>query len=110
MVVISPSTEADLRSIKENIASDGPAAAIKWLDGIHKTFAMIDMHPEVGEHRTEFSVKGCRSLTYGRYAIFSSLPGAADITYARMIATLGDDRTQSIHFSESHQTFAGTAS
>ncbi len=70
MVVISPSAEADLRSIKENIASDKPAAAIKWLDGIHKTFAMIDMHPEVGENRTEFSVKGCRSLTYGRYVIF----------------------------------------
>ena len=48
MVVISPSAEADLRSIKENIASDKPAAAIKWLDGIHKTFAMIDMRFQKG--------------------------------------------------------------
>ena len=84
MVVISPSAEADLRGIKADIASDKPSAAIKWLDGIHKTFDMIDTHPEVGEHRMEFSVKGCRSLTYGRYVIFFRRSVAA-VEIARVI-------------------------
>lgn len=70
MVVISPSAEADLNSIKEDIASDKPSAAIKWLDGIQKTFEMIDTHPKVGEHRREFAVKGCRSISHGKYVIF----------------------------------------
>jgi len=67
MVVISPSAENDLRSIKEDVATDKPSAAIKRLDGILKIFDLIESHPEVGENRTELIVKprqldGCFAL------------------------------------------------
>ena len=70
MVAISPSAEVDIEGINSGIASDNVAAAEKWLDGIQGIFEMLDAHPDVGEYRSEFSVQGCRSFTFGRYVIF----------------------------------------
>ena len=70
MVVISPSAEVDIEGITSEIASNSRDAAAKWIDGIRSIFEMLDSHADVGEHRSEFSVRGCRSFTFGRYVIF----------------------------------------
>ena len=70
MVVISPSAEIDIEGISSGISSENVSAAKKWLDGVQGIFEMLDAHPDVGEYRSEFSVQGCRSFTFGRYIIF----------------------------------------
>ena len=70
MVLISPSAEVDIEGITSEIAANNHDAAAKWIDGIRAIFEMLDSHPDVGEYRSEFSVRGCRSFTFGRYVIF----------------------------------------
>ena len=70
MIRISPSAEADMKSISSGLAQFSEDSGSKWLVGIRDLFDMLESHPDVGEFRAEFSISDCRSFTYGRYVVF----------------------------------------
>jgi toxin ParE1/3/4 len=70
MIRVSPSAEADMKGISFGLSQFSENAGSTWLDGIREVFTMLDRHPDVGELRAEFSIRDCRSFTFGRYVIF----------------------------------------
>ena len=69
-VIYAPQAEDDLIDVIEYIAKDKPAAARRWLEEIRSTCEMLATRPEVGEHRPDLGMPGCRSFSFGSYVIF----------------------------------------
>jgi|688.fasta_scaffold11257_3 toxin ParE1/3/4 len=70
MIQISPSAEADMKAISCEMSQFSENSGSKWLKGIRDVFDTLERHPDVGELRSEFSIRHCRSFTFGRYVIF----------------------------------------
>ncbi len=84
MIQVSPSAEADMKAISFGLSQLSEHSGSKWLEGIREVFIMLEKHPDVGEMRAEFSIRDCRSFTFGRYVIFFRHL-AAGIEIARVI-------------------------
>ena len=70
MIRISPSAEVDMKAISGGLSQFSENSGTKWLKGIRDVFDTLERHPDVGELRSEFSIRDCRSFTFGRYVIF----------------------------------------
>ncbi len=84
MIQISPSAEADMKAISFGMSEFSQNSGTKWLNGIRDVFNTLERHPDVGELRSEFSIRDCRSFTFGRYVIFFR-PFTGGVEIARVI-------------------------
>ncbi len=68
-LVVSPAALADLREIREFIATDDPSAANRVLDEVGDRLDLLLESPLMGRQRPELGL-GLRSFPSGRYLIF----------------------------------------
>jgi plasmid stabilization system protein ParE len=52
---ITPAAVGDLRAIRDYIAQDSPQAAIRVLQELRRSFALIAQHPGVGHQRDDLA-------------------------------------------------------
>jgi toxin ParE1/3/4 len=69
-VIYAPSADADLLEIATYIAQDKPEAALRWVQTIREKCDLLAGHPELGQERLAYGMRGCRSFSVGNYVIF----------------------------------------